>query len=253
MANEMAFFEQAAESGRGQIVSMHPGQADAFFKIVKLMSNYSDTIPIINSNITVAVGDAVITVNLSPILGNNVNLSFFCNEQSKNDSKCIKSNKDVLFLDDVDNNQYIIHNGNIAVKLPKKPFVTPPIVPDLSPDKVNIISQPYTCDDAAIVKQYCNGSKYVDIAVFSDKLGFFARQSGDRYYLGKYSGFQYEKQKPDVLFRSYNLLPIISESVTFQVVQLKNNSNIFYLNSTISFTFGIFFNVYDKVTLFYRR
>lgn len=253
---EIAFFNQAAlEAGCKLIASMNSGQADALIKTFNLINPFYQTIVMINSEIVIPISDTTILhTNATNLIGHNININALLDKNFISECKHIKSNSDVLLLDNPKKTGgYCITNGKVFIELSKTNFIKPPFVPDLSEENVNSIVENYDSEDASTVKNFCKKSEYVDIGIFKNQLGFIRRQDGKYYYLGKFSGFEYEKMQPNFLLRSYSFLPILGDSVSFGVFQFKHCKDMFCLKTIVARGFNMVFNIYEKINLLEKR
>ena len=260
---EIAFFNQAAlEAGCKLIASMNSGQADALIKTFNLINPFYQTIVMINSEIVIPISDTTILhTNVTNLIDSNINMSFSFDKNLISELKHLKANSDVLILDDPKKTGgYCITNGKVFVELTKTNFIKPPVVPDLSEEHVNSIVENYDSEEASTIKNFCNSnlldckkSEYVDIGIFKNQLGFIRRQDCKKYYLGEFSGFEYEKMQPNFLLRSYSFLPILGDSVSFGVFQFKHCKDMFCLKTIVARGFNMVFNIYEKINLLEKR
>lgn len=252
MTNELSFFEQASNSGREQIQSMNPGDADAFIKLLIKINPLVDIITIINSRITALIYDdnAIIDMNIAGLIGDGINMNFVLSDSSIKDLKSLKGNLDILILDDRKTDSYMIVNGKRAVRLPKV-IQIPSIATifDCSENNTNLVGDHYETDEASIIKKFCNKSTCIMIAVFGDQIGYIERENNDRYYLGKFSMFEYETIEPSYTFKSCNFIPLVGDLVSFAIFESKNLQGIYCLRTIVNLGFKMVATFYEKITL----
>ncbi len=250
----ISFYETASNSRKEQIASLKPEDADAFQKILKDTSQLTRRINIFDSNMVMGISDtAVMEADLTPLLGENVNMHFNCNEDSLKSIRTMKGNEKHLILHDPEHHEFIISNGTMSVKFSEVTATDRPTVPDLSSTNADAVTENLVTDESTLIKPFMKGSPYTTIYVFGNQIGIFERHDGRRYCIGKFSEFEYDNIQPDYIFRSFSFLPITGALATFGIYELKTDPIIFCLRTIITKGFRMEIKFFDRITLIWRK
>ena len=241
MGNLHPFFQQASTPEREQIAPLSSGDADAFIKIIILISLLIDVATIIKSRLTALISDtAMIDIKFDPIFHKNINININMDLTNipKEGLKSFKSYKGVLITDDAELNAYRFENGKRVVLIPKATHINSNVLPDLSKENTIVIGKEFETDESSLIKSFCKKSEYEDISIFGDQFGYVQRhildqpedlvnQIENRYYFGEFSSYKYETKSPSYLFRSNNfhlckcfkpMIPPVSENFSLQAL-----------------------------------
>lgn len=248
MGQELIFFHDAMNSERACISSLTPGQADAFVKIVSIISEFTDKIQIEDSRIITSISNTVvIDVPLKKIIGDDIDMYFYTNRKLVSDLKGIKKKLDLIILNDIIYQRYIFSNGQQVVIGNRSVIEITPTIPNTSPDNVWTISKNLDVDEGALISHFSRKSSYIDIHVFGKQIGFFERQDGKQYHLGDFSVFEFEEMIPNYIFRSYNFLPVSDHHITFGITEFKNHPGLYCFKTTVNTGFNMIFYIYERV------
>lgn len=265
MGNFHPFFQQACTPERAQIVSLGPGDADVFNKILNQINPLINTATIINSKCTALISPtAMVDIKFDPILGKKININMDLSNNPTKELKNFKSYKGVLISDDTEFNAYRFENGKRVVLIPKANQINNDVLPDLSKENTIVIGKEFETDESSLIQSFCKKSDYEDIAIFGDQLGYVQRhipgqpedlvnQIENRYYFGCFSSSDFEKRRPCYLFRSNNFLPVSGGVVTLEITELKYPPGCYCLKTIIDIGFKMTITFYENITLLGRN
>lgn len=118
-----AAFAPPLQPGQTLICKINPGKFDAFVKILSIL-NDKNVIVINQSQICQSInnGSAIVTANLASLLDSTGDISLHILNPKKylKYFKNIKGEADIHFIDDANNQRYIVTNGDMSIYLPKQ-------------------------------------------------------------------------------------------------------------------------------------
>jgi len=256
MGKELPFYEQAANNEDTQIAFLSSGEADAFIKLLIKMSEFTNRIPIKNSEIKIlGHRKSVIHVSVKKLMKkDDVNMDFFIDESLIKSLKKMKGNSEILILDDIKKPYYTFENKNTSVNLRKAVSTQQDLdIPDISENVINYITDELATDEGRLIERFKKNQTYTDIYVFGNQIGYFEWKGGTYYCPCESSTFEYKKMSPTYIFRSYKFLPLVGELVTFRILNFREQPDFYFLKTFLKFGFNMELAVYDKFELYSLR
>ena len=244
MTLEIAFFEQSAETGNKQIVSLSPGDADAFIKILWILKDFVKSFQIEKSELLGKIDeDTIVRCDLSPIIGPDISLYFRGSTDTMRELKDLGGNTDILILETAHSHEYIFTNGEMTISVNKITNNERIIFPNVK-DAV-IIGRTFKTDKGGKIKDFTKSSSHVLLNIYQDQIGLIERPSGKQFCLGDYSIFEYQTTKPTQVFRSYSFLTVASDEISLTIIQL--NDNKYYLKTIVVLGTNMILNFLERL------
>lgn len=165
----------AAPLGEGQqlLAKVSPAEWDQLAKLLGILEK-TGVITIANSTINQSInkGTAIVNINVSDLLGPDINLHILNPEKYVKLFKALRGNSDVQILDNPEQQQYIVTNGEIRVILPKQ---IEELTEDQSPPDLSAaapIGKPLSIDknNLKIIKSVITGTEFVELLIDKDQL-----------------------------------------------------------------------------------
>jgi len=183
----------------------------------------------------------IIRSNLTPILGQGVNLSFKLNQGNLKQLDKIKGNQDMLILDRCVNT-YLVTNGNYTSVIGKaKPQKLDDFLPSLTGGK-SIKQQTNKCRQIARAK---GKSKFGDIFIYGNQIVMVHLPAINAFMsVGSISTTEFIERKPDVRLRSHFLFHVIADEALLEISLYKG---VFWLRTEIKLTEDIVIEQFEPL------
>lgn len=155
------------------VCSINPTKFDALTKILNVLDE-QNVIIIDNSAINQSVnkGTAILTADVSELIGQKISLHILQPKKYLRLFKQIKGNGDVFIIDDPENERYIITNQDISLFLPKQleKLTEENSPPDLS--NAEVIGSAITCDkeERNTIISFGREAKNIDLLIKENQL-----------------------------------------------------------------------------------
>lgn len=155
------------------VCSIHPTKFDALTKILNVLDE-QNVIVIDKSSINQSVnkGTAILTADVSELVGADISLHILQPKKYLKLFKQIKGNNDVFVVDDPNNERYIITNQDISLFLPKQleKLTDDSSPPDLT--NAEAIGTVITCDkeERNTIISFGREAKNIDLLIKDDQL-----------------------------------------------------------------------------------
>jgi len=244
MTLEIAFFEQSAETGNKQIVTLFPGDADAFIKTLWILKDFVQSFQIKKSELLAKLDeDTIVQCDLSQILGAGVSLSFKVGTDSMRDMRALTGNNDILILESANSHEFIFTNGEVVTYLNKTTHIELINAPSL--DDATIIGNTFETDKGSKIKDFAKSFPYVLLNIYQDQLGTIERPDGRIFCIGEYSLFEYQQMKPTLVLRSYSFLTVVSDEISLTITKLRDNT--YNLRTRVVSGFNMILNFFERL------
>jgi hypothetical protein len=229
----------AVALGEGQtlLAKISPAEWDQLAKLLSILEK-TGVITISNSTINQSInkGTAVINIDVSELLGPDINLHIINPEKYIKLFKALRGNDDVQIIDNPEQQQYLIKNNDMVIILPKQieELTEDQSPPDLS--AATAIGVPLALDKNVIkiIKGVITGAgaEYVELLVDNDQLKAMSIPETIVY---TFPAYRNEPTLSDVnvqlVLKSYSFLQIEAEAYE---VHLGKVEDTFWLMSRIN-------------------
>jgi len=221
-----AAFAPPMQPGQSLICKISPGKFDAFVKILSIL-NEKNVIIINNSNICQSInnGSAIVTANLSNLIdsaNNAISLHILNPKKYLKYFKNIKGEADIHFIDDQNNQRYIVTNGDMSIYLPKQiealeQDATPPDLTSAIP-----IGQTIEIDKEvrSIITTMASDSANIDLLMQGNQLKAIYIPETAVYSFKDYIKDQIDDTNADLKLRSYSFLQVPGDSYKVSIGQI---------------------------------
>lgn len=218
-----AAFAPPMQPGQNLICKISPGKFDAFIKILSVL-NEKNVIIINNSQICQSInnGSAIVTANIASLIdsqNNAITLHILNPKKYLKYFKNIKGEADIHFIDDMNNERYIVTNGDMSIYLPKQieALEQDAVSPDLT--TAEPIGQTIEIDKEvrAIITTMASDSPSIDLLLHSNQLkGVYIPETAV-YSFKDYIKDQIDDTNAELKLRSYSFLQVPGDTYKISI------------------------------------
>lgn len=239
--------------GMNLLCELSPGSFDGLIKIITLLQDYGSII-IENSKITQAlsIGTAVLTCDISNIIGPNINLHILNPKNAVRLFKIVKVSSTVKIFDDTENARYVVSDSLSTLYLRKQinAITLDNTLPSLTNIKMignNKDGRTFTKEDIKRLSQLKDLSEDKSINVLikdNDASAIYTPNIGSIKFVDKES-IDITEVNAELSLKSYSFLMFDSESVIMHIAQNLDDDK--YWLMTIANNGFVIFNVFENV------